>query len=761
MEPVQIYGRFVENGKAFEITQRNTPRNWYNYFYNDTYNAFASQVAFGEGIAQDDLGRRVNMVSSRMLYLTDADDKSWFCANGLPIEKEYQAYRCVHKLGCTTIYSRYHDIAAEYTLFVPREGCREVWTVKITNHRQAAAKLGAIAYCATGIDGEYRPQGYNTDVAGFDSASQAAVARGYAAFKSEKSRAVYQYMVTDSKVKGYDTARNAFIGVYGSVNAPQALIDLGKCKNSDCVGEKICLALETACELEAGESKTFSFIIGLADLPKDIIAEKNLLSGGWVEKELDAVCALRQNEIGGAVIKTPDEQLNNAFNGFYQYATAMGSRWARVRHNGYRDLMSDCECASAFNPHLAWERCKRALTYQYSNGYAPRTFIDGAIRDNNFSDCAVWITFAVYAIVMEQGDASLLQELVPFNDNSTATVYEHMKRSVDYLFKFTGPHGLIRIWGGDWNDCMNEAGLKGRGESVWLSIAWCRAAKLLAELAEHTGRKQEAQQFRKACSEMEQRIEAYGWDGEYYITALDDEGRKIGSHENKEGSLYLNPQLWAVLGEVGSAEHRKKAMNSVKALETLLGAAVSAPPYTQVDHTIGSMTTKAAGMHENGGVYLHSMCWKLAVDAMLNCPQKVAQDIAQILPWNQTFAPTVGEPYILFNSYFAEQTGYRYATPGQSWRTASTAWFVKAMLLYIFGLQPKWDGLWIRPCLPLEWTECNVTKKFRKCVYNIQYTQVNSGGRFLSVTANGQKVNGALPYKEGAEYQVKVVLGTL
>lgn len=760
MDPGQTYGQFDENGRDFVITRRKTPRHWYNYFYNDTYNAFASQVAFGEGFAQDDLGRRILMVSNRMLYLVDSADQTWFCANGLPMRQEYQEYRCVHGLGATTIRSRYRDLSAAYTLFVPREGCREVWAVTVTNHRPAPAKLRAIAYCATGIDGGYRPQGYNTDAAGFDVAAQAAVARGYAAFRSEKTRAVYQYLMSDCVVTGYDTAHNAFIGVYGSADAPQAVVEHGGCQNSNCVGEKICLALETVCELAPGESKTLHFLIGLADDPQDLTAERTYLQDRWAETELAAVQALRQAEIGGAVIQTPDERLDHAFNGFYQYATAMGSRWARVRHNGYRDLMSDCECLSAFNPQLAWERCKRALSYQYSNGYAPRTFIDGEIRDNRFSDCAVWITFTVYAIVMEQGDAALLEEPVPFNDKSVGTVYEHMRRSVDYLFHFTGAHGLIRIWGGDWNDCMDEAGLKGKGESVWLSIAWCRAAKLLAKLAERVGKAEDAAWLQEACGVMEQRIETYGWDGAYYITALDDEGRKIGSRENEEGKLYLNPQLWAVLGEVGSPERRATAMEAVETLETPLGAVVSAPPYTHVDHTIGSMTTKAAGMHENGGVYLHSMCWKLAVDAILQRPEKVARDIAQILPWDQTFAPTVGEPYILFNSYFSEQTGYRYATPGQSWRTASTAWFVKAMLLYVFGLQPEWDGLWLRPCLPPEWTECAVEKRFRGCVYHIHYHQTGPAGQGMSVTANGRPVAGALPCEQGMEYQVEVVLGT-
>ena len=152
------------------------------------------------------------------------------------------------------------------------------------------------------------------------------------------------------------------------------------------------------------------------------------------------------------------------------------------------------------------------------------------------------------------------------------------------------------------------------------------------------------------------------------------------------------------------------------------------------------------------------MCWKLAVDGILGRADRVQRDIAQILPWDQTYAPTVGEPYILFNSYFGEQTGYRYATPGQSWRTASTAWFVKAMLLYVFGLRPTLEGLTIRPCLPPAWTECAAEKQFRGCTYHIRYHQRTPGGKSVSITADGQPVNGPLPVRAGKTVEVEVVI---
>jgi cellobiose phosphorylase len=171
-----------------------------------------------------------------------------------------------------------------------------------------------------------------------------------------------------------------------------------------------------------------------------------------------------------------------------------------------------------------------------------------------------------------------------------------------------------------------------------------------------------------------------------------------------------------------------------------LGTLISIPPYTKYDAKIGSVTTKPAGVHENGGVYLHTIAWKIAVDALLGRAEKVEEGINTILPYRNTVVNGRAEPYTLCNSYFGEQTGYRYGTPGQSWRTASGQWFQKALVNYVFGLVPEMEGLRVSPCLPPSWKECSITKCFRGCTYNIKY--LNSGTKINKITVNGETIEG-------------------
>lgn len=749
------YGHFENGGREFVVTCRKTPRHWHNYMYNDEYVAFFSQVGFGEGIAQDGLGRRIPLVKDRMLYVVNRETGAWSSANGLPMRDAFDAYECRHGLGYTVLTAVKDGVRTELTFFVPEEGRRELWRVRAVNEGEKPARLSLIPFVDTDADDSYRPQAYNTDYGNFDAAHGAVWGHFFQAYESDDPAPMYAYMLSDAEPAGFCARRNAFIGVYGNKLCPEALEEKRGLRGEEALGEKICLALDIHADLQPGEEKAFTVVIGAERTLSDLTAVRAMAAD--CEGLLSAIREKRAEEISGLSITTPDARLNDAFNGFYQYATCMGSRWARVRHNGYRDMTSDTECLSSFNAELARARFRRILSYQYENGYAPRTFIGGRICDNNFSDCAVWITFALDAILRETGDLSFLNEVVPFNNGAEGTVYEHARRSVEFLSGFTGPDGLVRIWGGDWNDCMNRAGLGGRGESVWLSIAWIRACKMLMRIARLSGHDADADALEPVLKQMNRAVDARGWDGEWYLTAIDDEGRDIGSRENEEGKIFLIPQLWAVLADLDDKARVKTAMESAnRLLEAPLGTRVSWPAYTHIDNRIGSVTQKSAGVHENGGIYLHTMAWRLAVDAMLGDAARVERDIRQIVPWDQTYAPTEGEPYMLFNSYFGDQTGYRYATPGQSWRTASTQWFVKAMTLYVFGLQPDIDGLHIHPCLPASWNACAATKKLRGCEYRVTYTRTG----VFSVTADGERIpdGGALPLKPGRVVNVEVTV---
>ena len=747
------YGYFDKDTSDYHITEANLPRNWYNYLWNDSYISFTSQTGAGESFIQDALGKRISLVKERGVFLIEGD--THWGISGLPVNEKRDSYSCVHQRGATTICTENYGISSEFITIVPRNANCELWSLKIKNNTECKRSVRAIAFCGSAFDEAYVRQGYNVGVAKYDDSLNGVVIESRKTFNGMEKGLCYGFMALSEAADGYDCTYNTVIGPYGSFAHP-VVLERGGCTNTEGCGEKLAFALEKEIQLDAGEEKVIVLVCGIAFSKEEMYAMKaEFVSEKAFEEEKSAVLAKFSEEINQVSIDTPDEELNHMFE-WLKHQSNLGARWARVRHNGYRDIVSDTDCLAAVNPRKALECFVRILSYQYSNGYAPRTFKDGAIQDQNFADNTVWLNFTAYSILRELGDESILDMEVPYNDGTKGSIYEHLKKSVDFLYHFRGHHELIRIWGGDWNDCMNTAGLEGKGVSVWLSIAWYRANKEFAEIAKIYGNLEDMEEAHKRGEEMQAIIEKYGWDGEYYLDAINDEGRKIGSKECEEGQMFLIPQLWSVLSGVSKDGREVQAMDAVeKYLSSPLGTIISIPPYTKYDAGIGVVTTKPAGVHENGGVYLHTIAWKIAADAMLKRADHVEKDIETILPFRNKIVAGRAEPYIMCNSYFGEQTGYRYGTPGQSWRTASGQWFQKALVNYVFGLQPEMEGLRIKPCLPPSWKNCSITKEFRGCTYHIKYE--NEGTCVKEIRVNGEVLNGTLLPILSGDVEVKVI----
>lgn len=749
------YGYFSNEGKIFNITERDIPRNWYNYLWNDDYVAFISQAGIGEGLGQDFLGTRIELVKSRKVYISDGEN--FHTVDGIPVEDAVDGYECKHKLGASEIFLSKNGIESDYSIFVPKEGTLEVWTLKLKNVTDKVKNIDVTAYVATDLDGVYKKQGYNHPRGDFDKSLNGICHRAVKDFKGE-IHPVFGYLSSSETVSGYDARHNTFIGTYGNEFYPRSLVR-NRMENNTCDSEKACFALQSKITLHPGEEKEIVYVCGYESEYEKISENlRKYLTPEKANSAKEEVLKYFNDCTSDVTVNTPDENINNVTNNWLKYVTVLGSRWARVRHNGIRDLTQDTQCLSSFNPCLARERIKRIMQYQYANGYMPRTVIDGAIRDNNFSDNAVWLAMAVKDIVYETGDKEFLNEIIAFNNGETATVYEHVKRSVEFLYSFTGHYGLIKIWGGDWNDCMDRAGIKGKGVSVWLSIAWCLANDCYISMATLLGKTDDVEAARKNGASMRKIINEYGWDGEYYLVAYTDDEIKIGSHEDDEGKMFLLPQVWAIMADVADDERKKVIYNSVKKiLDRPIGTLVSYPAYSYCRSYLGSAAVKSVGAQENGGVYLQPVCWKIIADTIMKDTEELLYDINSVFPFTNKEVNMRAEPYMLYNSYFSNEESYRYATSGQSWRTASGQWFVSSLIRNVFGLKAVMDGIELCPCIPVQWKNTSISKKFRNAVYNISYPC--GGTKIKSITVNGEIFNGKiLPYADNETYDVVVEL---
>jgi len=133
-----------------------------------------------------------------------------------------------------------------------------------------------------------------------------------------------------------------------------------------------------------------------------------------------------------------------------------------------------------------------------------------------------------------------------------------------------------------------------------------------------------------------------------------------------------------------------------------------------------------------------------------------------ILPYNQNDMIEIrqAEPY----SYCQFIMGKDHTAHGRArhpWLTGTASWFYTAATKYIIGVHPTYDGLVIDPCIPSDWKEFEVKRKWLGAAYNIKVVNpdgVEKGVKRISL--NGQDVNGVIPAQaDGSDNEVEVTMG--
>jgi cellobiose phosphorylase len=757
------YGHFSADGREYHVTTPQTPRPWLNYLWNESFLSVISQVGQGWAMWQGPEGHRVHLVTARMVYLLDGQTGELWSAGGLPAHLPCEAFRCTHGAGYSRIELTRNAVASSWRVFVPRALPCEVWTVTVRNLGDRPRKLEVVPFFDTGIEGWFTAATRAWHEPTLRAVLATSVVRTGSHYAHDTTgRRDQGFLMTDREPGGYDTRRSAFIGHYDTHLSPRALRE-GGCTCTDNEFEKAVLALEVSLELAPGEEKTIHAAAGVWHDASQLAALRDrLFADGGVEGEFDAVGEARQSATRSIEIDTPDTQWSLLFNHWLQHQLCLNATWARVYFNGFRDLCQDAANLAALDSSQALATLRRVLSHQYASGYAPRAWVGGELVEQGYSDSPVWVTFAVHALLEESGDVGILEQEVPFRDGAPATIYEHARRSLEYLWTDRGPHGLSKIHRGDWNDVMNGVGKAGRGESVWLSMALHLALRQFGQIASLRGDEQGARAASERAGELARAVDRHGWDGEFYLRAYTDDGLAVGSADSEEG-MFLNPQVWAVLSGVAGAEKAAAAMRKVdELLETEAGISTLQRPFDgRFRPEIGFLSAMRPGVNVNGGIYLHANTFKVVADCLLKRNAAAWRTIEKMLPFSRYRKVPTGEPFVMPNAYYGPASGYHAGEAGDGWLTGTAGWLVTATASYLFGLRPTFEGLRVEPCLPPHWKTCSIRRFFRGATYHVRYQQRGDGpcNHVERVMVNGEEAAGTLlPNQRGGSFDVVVVL---
>lgn len=801
MGPAVQYGHFDDEAREYVITRPDTPRSWSNYLGSRLYGGIITQGAGGysfyksggmgrvtrfrfNGVPQDEPGR--------FLYLRDDSDgdfwsASWqpvgkpLCTEGEPADGEQKA-AVRHGLGYSVFTSQYRGIESEATFFIPKDQAFEYWSMKVTNTTDKPRTISTFSYAELANEWNYRQ-----DLENLQYSQYVVVAKYKDGMISRKNstRTAFKELwfgVAGAEPTGFDTDRDAFLGPYRTQSAPLA-VENGECTGSECVGDNSCASIRTTLELAPGETKQVIYMMGVGNPDaewsdqddknpvvhrpgRELMAEYG--TPERVDQELAAIREEWRDFLAPLQVSTPDSDMNSMINVWHAYQTHMTFNWSRGvslieagdRDGlGYRDTVQDMLAVIHAIPEAVRERLDMILTGQTEEGGAmplvkPLTHNPGHEEtptvEKYRSDDPLWLPITVANFVYETGDLGYLDTVLPYADHGEATVFEHLKQAIQFSLNHLGDNGLVQGLQADWNDCIQFGTT---GESMFSTFLMANGVRIIAELAEQSGRDEDAAWARSVLEGLQPVLEG-AWDGDWYIRGISATGAKLGSDALDEGKIYLEPNVWAAISQTIPRERAIGAMDSVhERLANEHGVALCAPAHTKEVPGVGlSLLVFPVGHKENGGIFCHANSWTMVAEGILGRGERAYEYYRGFLPakYNDQAELHQVEPYVYCQFTHGPESP-RFGQARNPWLTGTASWSYVGVTQYILGLRPELEGLRIDPCLPASWDGYTVERKFRGVNVTVKVSNpdgVETG--VASVTVNGEAVDLSADAKRGA-----------
>ena len=599
-------GFFDDAKKEYVILDMYPVRPLYNYLWSE--HTVTTLDHFGNGFStsvRDGKWRNIEN-GNRNFYIKDRKTGEYYSANRNYKREPFDVFECHVGLGYQRIISEYKGIRTEITFVVPQD-LRAVMTgVKVKN---LSSEKRDIDFYTTTEPVINMTCHYSVGEAYYSKEANGLIF-SHEAFEYELPYK-HVYLASDKEFYGYEVTNNRFKGVYEGYDNPVALsvdklasIDINADNNH--VG-----AFQFRLTLEANEEWENTLLCGICENVEEAINYSKYCKLENFYNELNYQEKSNDEYLDVFVANTPDKVFNSQVNIWLKRQLAFGKTWGRLWGKGFRDVMQDITSFVPFDHKLAKTRILYALKHVYENGNPIRMFEPTYLYPYN--DGAVWIPSAILAYLYETGDLSILDEHAQYlpgssldnsvyNDGAfsypeykgteyTESVFDHLKRCIDYLIGSRGERGLVLFRGGDWNDSINNAGRLGKGESVWLSIATYKAIKEFEEILVLYGKNDLVDYYKTKREELKQNILNFGKDGDHFLYGYNDFGLKIGSDENDEAKIFLNPQTWAVLAGLLEKDELEKLMDVVEErLVCDFGYVQCAPSYVKSNPNIGRLT---------------------------------------------------------------------------------------------------------------------------------------------------------------------------
>lgn len=797
------YGHFDNEKREYVIDRVDLPVSWTNYLGVKDLCVVVNHTAGGYMFYQSPEYHRVTRFRGNAVpmdrpghyvYLRDAKDGDYWSISWQPVGKplDQAKYTCRHGMSYTTYECDYKGIKASQTLMVPMDDAVELWDVRLKNTTDKERRLSVFSYC------EFSFHHIMIDNQNFQMSLYCAGSSydeniiEYDLFYEEFG---YQYFTSNVTPDGFDCLRDSFLGAYRTEDNPIA-VEHGTCSGSHELGNNHCGSLQKDLVLAPGEEVRLIFMLGEGNREAGKKIREKYSDMANVDAAYAQLKDYWENKFAQLQIRTPNEGMNtliNTWNLYQAEVNIMFSRFASFIEVGgrtglgYRDTAQDAMTIPHSNPEKCRQRIVELLRGLTTKGYglhlfSPEWFDPDAKKEKKkpfksptviptvnakdivhgledaCSDDALWLVPSIIEYIKETGETGFADETVTYADGGEGTVYEHMKRILDFSAEQVGATGICKGLRADWNDCLNLGG----GESAMVSFLHYWAICHFLQLAEYLGRTEDVEKYQAMRERVGNVCNRELWDKEWFIRGITKNGKKIGTSEDAEGKVHLESNAWAVLSGAADVEKGKRAMDSVdKYLFTPYGILLNAPSYTVPDDDIGFVTRVYPGLKENGSIFSHPNPWAWAAECVLGRGDRAMKFYNALCPYYQNNMIEIrqSEPY----SYCQFVVGRDHTAFGRArhpFMTGSGGWAYFSATRYMLGIRPDFEHLTIDPCIPADWKEFSAVRRWRGAEYKIHVE--NPDGVMKGVQElylDGEKVERIPVMAQGSRHDVRVVMG--
>ncbi|GGN94650.1 GH36-type glycosyl hydrolase domain-containing protein [Saccharibacillus kuerlensis] len=675
------------------------------------------------------------------------------------------------------------NLRIEMRLTLPRTDTAELWSIKVKNTGGRKRKISIYPYFSVGYmswmnqSGEYVP-GLGAIVC--SSVTPYQKVQDYPKIRDLKDKT---YLLAEKKPDAWEVSQEAFEGE-GGIMRPSAL-ENGMLSCGDARYEMPAAVMQYRIQPEAGEELEYRFVFGPAKDEAEIEDVRDRYFGweqesaspsiedGFAEAARDYADYVAEGR-GCLTIHTPDKDLDNFVNQWLprqMYYHGVTNRLSTDPQT--RNYLQDHMGMSYIDPRSTRNAFLTALSQQRPDGSMPDGIVlyEGAelkyINQVPHTDHCVWLPVCLSTYLDETNDYDLLNEEVPYaGGEKTGTVFEHIDLAVKWLIGDRDDRGLNYINQGDWCDPMNMVGYKGRGVSGWLTIATAYSAIVWANICEHSGRTEEAEDYRQQAEEINGAVNRHLWDGDWYARGITDDGVPFGISADEEGRIFINPQGWSLLSGAADAGKQSKLIRAVaEQLESPYGVEKLAPSYTAMREDVGRVTQKHPGSAENGAVYNHAAAFYIYALYAVGEKENAYRLLRKMLPGkDEADIRQRGQLPVFIPNYYRGAYRQFPRTAGRSshlFNTGTVPWVYRCLIDGLFGVQGTPDGLRIAPQLPAEWNEASAVRTFRGAEFRIRIKREEGvSATEVYVGGNGEQIEGGIVrnVQAGETYEVTVKL---